>query len=45
MPGTWKGGGGRGVIANKYKASFCGDENILELMLMDAELCECIENH
>lgn len=34
-----------GVIANKHKVSFCGDENVLEFVLMVAQLHECIKNH
>ena len=34
-----------GVTANEYKVSFCGAENALQLVLIVAQLCECIKNH
>ena len=33
------------ITANGQKVSFSGDNNVLELVLMIAELCEYTKNH
>ena len=33
------------AAGNEFKVSFCRDENVLELVLMIAQLHECIKNH
>lgn len=42
-------GGGRGeecrVTANRHRVSFWSDENVLELVVTAAQLCEYSENH
>lgn len=35
----------QGVTTNEFKMSFCGDENILELVMIGEQLWEYTRNH
>lgn len=35
----------RVILMGRYRASFWNDENVLECVMMVAQLCEYIENH
>ena len=39
------GGGGGGYDWPGYRVSFWGDENALELVVIDVQLCEYTKNH
>ena len=38
------GGGEWGITANGYKVSSWDDENVLELVVINMQLCECTKN-
>lgn len=44
LPGCG-GEGNQGMIANGYQVSFWFDKNVLELVFVVAQTCECSKNH
>ena len=45
ISGYQKGGEKGGVIVDGQRATFWGDENVVELVLMVAQFCEYTKNH
>lgn len=44
LPGIWGWVGERRVTANGYEVSFECNENVLELVVMEAQLCKYTKN-